>query len=174
MKYRRVFRDGFSYFITVVTYQRNPILLENIDLLRQSFRYAKSKFEFEIEAIVVLPDHFHTILLPKEAKNYPKIISSIKRYFSQRCDPKFYRGFLHSHSREKQGYKPVWQKRFFEHTLRNEKDWKIHFDYIHYNPVKHGYVDCAGDWRYSSFGKYVREGIDDAQWCDFSEKLDLE
>ncbi len=174
MKYRRVFRDGFSYFITVVTYQRNPILLENIDLLRQSFRYAKSKFEFEIEAIVVLPDHFHTILLPKEAKNYPKIISSIKRYFSQRCDPKFYRGFLHSHSREKQGYKPVWQKRFFEHTLRNEKDWKIHFDYIHYNPVKHGYVDCAEDWRYSSFGKYVREGIYDAQWCDFSEKLDLE
>ena len=104
MTYRRVFLDGYSYYITMVTHQRNPILIENIELLRESFKYAKSLFLFHIDAIVVLPDHVHMIINVKSAKDYPKIISSIKRYFSKHCDQKFCENIFQTDSRAKQGY----------------------------------------------------------------------
>jgi putative transposase len=166
MRYKRLFLDGYDYFITVVTYERNPILIENIDLLRESFRYAKSRFVFDIDAIVVLPDHFHTIIRVENAEDYPKIISSVKRYFSKKCHPKFYEHLIQSQSRIDQKYKPVWQKRFYEHTIRNEKEYKRRLDYIHYNPVKHGYVDVVDQWAYSSFSKFVRNGVYDQNWAD--------
>ena len=174
MKYRRLFLTGYDYFITVVTYERNPILIENISLLRESFKYAKTKFIFDIQAIVVLPDHFHMIIRPQMPENYSKIISTIKRYFSKRCDPKFYEHLIQSQSRSRQRYKPVWQKRFYEHTLRDEKDYRTRLDYIHFNPVKHGYVDAANKWRYSSFDKFVREGIYDNDWCNFDKNINYE
>ena len=73
MKYKRLFLDGYDYFITVVTYERNPILIENISLLRESFKYAKTKFSFEINAIVILLDHFHMIIKVETPEDYPKI-----------------------------------------------------------------------------------------------------
>ena len=88
-----------------------------------------------------MPDHFHTIINLQNPKDYPKIIGTIKRYFSQHCDPKFYAFLLQSQSRMKQNYKPIWQKRFYEHTIRDEKDFKLRLDYIHFNPVKHGHVE---------------------------------
>ena len=152
-RYKRIFLDGYSYYITVVTYQRNPVLLENIDLLRESFAYAKTKFVFSLNDIVILPDHFHMIITVPEAKTYPKIISSIKRYFSQRCDTRYTRHILQSHSRTMQGYNPVWQKRYFEHTIRNEKDYLEKCSYMYHNPQKHGYTDNVETWEYGSFNR---------------------
>ena len=154
--YRRVFLDGYSYFLTVTTYKRNPILIENIGLLRKSFAFAKSKFDFNIEEIVILPDHFHIIITVERAADYPKIISTIKRYFSKHCDSKYTKDITQSSSRIKKRYSPVWQKRYFEHTIRDEKDYAQKIEYMKYNPVKHGLIDNADDWKYSSFYKKSR------------------
>jgi len=148
--YKRLFLNGYSYYITIVTYERNPILIENIELLRESFRYAKSLFSFKIEEIVVMPDHLHMIISVENAKDYPKIISSLKRYFSKNCPKTYYNHILQSHHREKAGYLPVWQKRFYEHTIRDEKDWISRVQYIHNNPVKHALTNNIHNWKYSS------------------------
>ena len=104
--YTRVFADSYRYFLTVVTHQRNPILISNIDLLRQSFKFSQEKFDYEIQAIVILPDHFHMIILPKNPTDYPLIISKIKQHFSRHCDPKYYSHLSQSESRERSGYEP--------------------------------------------------------------------
>jgi len=148
--YRRLFLHGYSYYITIVTHQRNPILTDNIELLRESFKYSKNKFSFRIEAIVVMPDHLHMIIEVMNPKEYPKIISCMKRYFSKNCNPKFYEDVFQSHHREKMGYLPVWQKRFYEHTIRDEKDFNTKLQYIHNNPLKHGLVENIHDWKYGS------------------------
>ena len=151
--YKRIFLDGYSYFITVVTHSRSPILLENMELLRDAFRESKLKYNYRIEAIIILPDHFHMIISPQNAKEYPKIISSIKRYFTRHCDPKYYESVEQSDSRIKRGLKPVWQKRFYEHTIRNEKDFQEKLKYMYENPVKHLYTHDPKQWEYSSFHK---------------------
>ena len=174
MKYKRLFLDGHDYFITVVTHDRNPILIDNIELLRESFKYAKTKFVFDIDAIVILPDHLHMIIKVETAEDYPKIISTIKSYFSKHCDPEFYGHLVQSQSRIKQNYKPVWQKRFYEHTIRDEKDYKTRLDYIHFNPVKHGYVEDVNMWEYSSFSRFVKKGLYDPSWCTFDANIDYE
>ncbi len=174
MRYKRVYVNGYDYFITVVTYERNPILVDNVALLRESFRYAKTKFDFTIVAIVILPDHFHMILHLDEAEEYSKIVSVIKRYFSKQCDEKYYAHIVQSESRNRQGYKPVWQKRFYEHTIRDEKEYQTRLDYIHFNAVKHGYATMAKAWEYSSFGTFVKQGIYEEDWCNFDSTLDLE
>jgi len=149
--YRRIFLDGYSYYLTIVTHRRNPILIDNIQLLRQAFAHSKEKFEYHIDAIVILPDHFHMIITPRYAADYPAIISAIKRYFSKHCDPKYYDHLKQSASRQSRGMKPIWQKRFYEHTIRNEKDWHEKLQYIRNNPVKHLYVDKPSQWQYGSF-----------------------
>ena len=148
--YRRMYKEGHCYFLTVVTYMRNPILIENIELLRESFRYSKTKFDYKIEAIVVLPDHIHMIIEPKVATQYPEIIRTIKNYFSKNCPLECYKHIEQSKSREKEGYKPIWQKRFYEHTIRDEEDFENTKVYIYNNPIKHGYVEKIEDWKYSS------------------------
>ena len=151
--YRRIFLDGYSYYITIVTYERNPILIENIELLRESFWYAKGLFSFYIDEIVILPDHLHMIIEVDRAKDYPKIISSIKRYFSKNCHPDYYKDIMQSHHRTRVGYLPVWQKRFYEHTIRDEKDWFTKRQYIYNNPIKHGLAETIYDWKYGSFSR---------------------
>jgi len=151
--YKRIFLDGYRYYITIVTYERNPILIENITLLRESFAYAMMKFDFVLDDIVILPDHLHMIVTVPEAKMYPKIISTLKRYFSQRCDIKYTKHIMQSHSRQLQGYNPVWQKRYYEHTIRNEKDYMEKRIYMYHNPVKHRYVSNVEDWKYGSFNR---------------------
>ncbi len=174
MRYRRLYLDGYDYFITVVTHERNPILIDNIDLLRDSFKHAKRKFNFTIDAIVILPDHFHMILKLDNAKEYSKIVGVIKSYFSKHCDPKYYAHMLQTQSRTDTHYKPVWQKRFYEHTIRDEKDYKTRLDYIHFNALKHGYVEKAAMWEHSSFKKFVKAGIYESNWCDFDNDIDFE
>ena len=151
--YIRTFEEGHSYFITVVTYNRRPILIENIDLLRKSFALSRNKYNYTLDAIVILPDHFHMIITPQNSNEYPKIISHIKRSFLYGLNSEFREECklalnYKQHTRQVSG---VWQKRFYEHTIRNEKDLYLHRNYILNNPVKHEYVDDVKVWKYSSF-----------------------
>ncbi len=149
--YRRLYLDGYSYFITVVTHRRNPILIENIDLLRQSFRESKERYRYRIDAIVILPDHFHMIITPDIPTEYPEIIRAVKYHFSRNIDPKYFADIDQSDSRWRRGSKPVWQKRFYEHTIRDGKDMDEKMEYIRGNPIKHALVNIWNDWKYSSF-----------------------
>ncbi len=103
--YRRVFLNGYCYFLTVVTHKRNPILIDNITLLRESFKVSKEKYNYDIEAVVILKDHFHLMIRPEIAKQYPCIIRQIKQYFSRHCEPHYYQHLTQSKSRIKEGYK---------------------------------------------------------------------
>ena len=164
MQYRRSHQPGGSYFFTLVTHQRQPLLSipENIDRLRIVFKREKEKYPFAIDAIVILPDHLHAIWsLPEDDQDYSGRWSRIKRHFSAGCI-----GAVASQSisRRNKREKPVWQRRFWEHTIRHENDWRRHIDYIHYNPVKHGHAKAPGEWPYSSFQHCVRKGWYPPEW----------
>ena len=165
MQYRRAKSPGSSYFFTVVTYNRRPILCkaENIQILRDSFREVKQKHPFIIDAIVVLPNHLHCIwTLPKADADFSTRWRLIKSWFSRRCQIKYPEKI--SASRQNKGEKAIWQRRFWEHLIRDQQDFENHVDYIHYNPVHHGLVLSPKDWQYSSFHKYVRDGVYDCNW----------
>ena len=176
MKYRRIFEDGYSYFITLATYRRMPLLVKNIDLLRQSFRLSKEKYNYSIDAIVILPDHLHMIVTPERSAEYPKIITHIKRSFvyGLDSDTKALAKSAATGSKYKRGHSGIWQDRYYEHTIRNENDYRVRFDYIHYNPVRHGLVGRADEWNYSSFGRFVEKGVYDRNWGDFDNDVDFE
>ncbi len=158
MEYRRIFADGHSYFLTLVTHERKPILIDNIEHLRYAFGYSKKNYDYRIDAIVVLPDHIHMIITPKIAKAYPKIISNIKRAFVYRTVGRGLRTPTIndtktdlSPSKYRRSHAGVWQERYYEHTIRNEKDLFEKMEYMKCNPVKHGLVENMEDWEYSSF-----------------------
>ena len=165
MQYRRAKAAGSSYFFTLVTHDRRPILCEpeNIDLLRDSFRRVKQQHPFAIDAIVILPNHLHCIwTLPTKDADFSTRWRLIKSWFSRRCQNKF-QGKI-SASRHSKGEKAVWQRRFWEHLIRDERDFDRHVDYIHYNPVHHGLVSKIKDWQYSSFHRYVQRGVYELDW----------
>jgi putative transposase len=153
MKYRRIYLDSYSYYLTLVTQGRKPLLIENIEVLRTAFRLSKKKYTYEIEAIVILPDHLHMIIRPKIATEYSKIIRHIKRSFVYGLDQetKDQAKAEISHAKYHRGHAGIWQERFYEHTIRDEKDWLEKMEYIKYNPIKHEYVENLEDWKYSSF-----------------------
>ena len=154
MEYRRFYQPGARYFFTVVTANRKPLLIENIERLRAAFKTCKERHPFEIEAMVVLPDHLHTLWrLPEGDADFSKRWMVIKRNFSSGLPQE-----ATSLSKIKKREKGIWQRRFWEHCIRNEDDWRRHMDYIHFNPIKHGYVDKPTDWQYSSFQKAVDKG----------------
>ncbi|MEK9149534.1 MAG: transposase [Candidatus Desantisbacteria bacterium] len=162
--YRRLYREGGIYFFTVVTYKRRRILIEedNINLLRCAFKEAIKQHPFEIKAIVVLPDHLHCVwTLPLNDLDFSVRWKKVKTIFSRD-----YKGSLpeKSESMLDKQEKGVWQRRFWEHCIRDQDDYKRHLDYIHYNPVKHGLVSKAIDWPYGSFKQYVAQGIYSADW----------
>lgn len=175
MNYKRLFIKGGCVFLTVVTYNRKPILVKNIDLLRKAFKNTKKNYDFEIFAMVVLPEHFHVLLNPKDIKEYPKIISSVKHYFSRNLDDvgQVCPTYKNTNNNNNQNIYPcpiydrnklVWQRRYWEHTIRDEEDLFKHLDYIHYNPVKHGLEKNVKDWEFSSFEKFVRMNNYDINW----------
>ena len=150
-RYKRIFLDGYSYFLTVVTHRRLPILIENIELLREGFRESKHYYSYRIDAIVVLPDHFHIIITPEKSTDYPHIIKAVKYNFSKHYHPEKCNDPEQSASRHKRGLRAIWQKRYYEHTIRDEKDLLRCLEYMRHNPVKHRYVAYENDWQYSSF-----------------------
>jgi putative transposase len=158
VQYRRSQQAGSCYFFTLVTYQRQNILLlpDNIERLRVAFKREREKYPFTLDAIVILPDHLHALWrMPEGDKDYSARWSRIKRYFSTACV-----GVARKPSASRSGKreKAVWQRRFWEHTIRDENDWRMHMDYIHYNPVKHNYAEVPEKWPYSSFKRCVRRG----------------
>ena len=148
-KYKRVFLDGHSYYITIITHRRVPILIDNIKILRDSFRESKKYFIYKIDAIVILPDHIHMIITPQNKMDYPKIIQAIKYNFSKRYNDD--KNIEQSQSRYKHKMRAIWQKRYYEHTIRNEEDYNNCIEYIRLNPIKHQYIKNEEIWKYSSF-----------------------
>ena len=152
MKYRRAFIPGGTWFFTVVTNQRQAFLAEpeNISVLREAFKQVKEKYPFTIDAIVIMPDHLHCIwTLPKSDSDFATRWRLIKTWFTKHCQ---------------QDFRPIWQRRYWEHLLRDEADYNKHIDYIHYNPVKHRYVNSVAEWQYSSFHKYLKQGFYPENW----------
>lgn len=164
MKYKRLFLKNTYVFLTVVTSKRRNILIDNIELFKKALNNAKRFHQFEIFGIVILPNHFHILLKPLIIENYPKIIHLIKTYFSKNIDIEKIDDYKLSASRRNKQEKDVWQRRYWEHTIRDECDLYKHLDYIHFNPVKHGYVKSVKDWRYSSFEKFVKKGNYEINW----------
>ena len=160
MDYRRLYIPGGCYFFTVVTEDRRPVLIDQIDRLRAAFRAVLEKDPWEIDAIVVLPDHLHTLWrLPEGDVDYSLRWMLIKRNFSSGLPAQ-----ARTRSKTSKREKGIWQRRFFEHAIRGEEDWRRHMDYIHYNPVKHGYVVHPAEWPYSSFRTMVAKGLYAADW----------
>ena len=167
MTYRRNFVKGGSYFFTVALADRSQrLLVEHVEALRDAFRQVKARYPFELDAVVILPDHLHCIwTLPDGDADYPDRWRRIKAAFSRRlpdCNPR-------SASKISKGERGIWQRRYWEHTLRDAEDWRRHLDYIHYNPVKHGYVAQVVDWPYSTFHRYAEAGVYPKDWAGSGE-----
>ncbi len=155
--YRRLHVPGGTYFFTLVTYQRQDLFVEEarVEQLRQSLRVVKHKRPFVMIAGVVLPNHWHCIWsLPTGDADYSTRWQMIKTDFSQQIPAKT----------RQDGSKTVWQPRYFDHLIRDEDDFRRHLDYIHYNPVKHGFVATPGEWPHSSFKRFVAIGWYDKDW----------
>jgi putative transposase len=161
-QYRRNYVPGGSYFFTVNLLDRSGrLLIDHIDALREAFRLVKKEHPFRIDAMVVLPEHLHAIwTLPLGDADYSTRWKKIKAGFSKTF-PKTER---RSASRLARGERGIWQRRAWEHTLRDENDYVRHFDYIHYNPVKHGHVRRARDWPWSTFHRCVRQSWLPVDW----------
>jgi len=170
--YRRVHTPGGTVFLTLVTYQRLPIFADAqaIADLRKAIAVMRSEMPFELTAAIVLPDHLHFLwTLPPDDCNYSKRVGRLKVLFTHALRGKKALPKNVSLSRQKHRESDVWQRRFWEHTIRDEVDLIKHLDYLHYNPVKHGLVTCPHQWQYSSFHRYVEQGMYGRDWgcqCD--------
>ena len=149
---RRYYKDGNIYFLTHVTCNRDPILIDNFDLFDESIRSLKMKNKFDIFAWVVLPDHFHMIINPFK-EDLSVLMKKLKLKVSAR-----YR------IRNKSTSGRIWQYRFWDHIIRDQNDLNKHIDYIHYNPVKHNLVMSPFEWKYSSVHEYRNEGYYNDDW----------
>lgn len=164
MRYRRADVAGGTYFFTVnLTERERTLLLEHVDTLRTVIGKVKARHPFHIDAMVVLPDHLHALwTMPEGDANYPTRWALIKAGFSRRL-PKDER---RSVSRQAKGEHGIWQRRYWEHLIRDEDDFARHVDYIHYNPVKHGHVKRASDWPHSSIHRYIASDAKESNWGD--------
>jgi putative transposase len=165
MQYRRAFIPGGSFFFTVVTEKRRPVFnnAAMVEVLRDAFRNVRKSRPFEIDAMVVMPDHLHCLwTLPPGDSDYATRWRLIKTRFTKHCDPALRR--YRNTSRQSRGEQAVWQHRYWEHVIRDETDFERHVDYIHYNPVKHRLASSPIDWPYSSFRRYVEAGIYPPDW----------
>ena len=162
--YQRIRIEGAKYFFTVNLAERldNNLLIQHISHLREAFRQVRKDHPFDIDAIVILPEHLHCIWqLPPSDDDYPTRWRLIKSQFS-RSLPKAERI---SSSRLRKNERGIWQRRYWEHLIRDEQDFHNHIHYIHYNPVKHGHVKAAKEWPHSSFRQWVKQGYYNVDWC---------
>ena len=168
-EYRRTLIKGGIYFLTLVTYQRQNIFsLPHVRaLLDTAILQTNQHHPFDEIAYCILPDHIHLIWqLPENDSNYSTRVSVMKRYFSKKYVEQFGLPIPKEASRNKRREVTVWQRRFWEHYIRDEEDLYRHIDYVHYNPVKHGCVNRVRDWADSSFHKFVDAGYYDLDWGD--------
>jgi putative transposase len=162
VRYRRNFVPGGTFFFTVtLRNRRSSALVEYIAALRAAFRKTRRLHPFDIDAIVVLPDHLHAIFtLPSGDADFSGRWRLIKASFTADLI-----GAGAAIARDQRGEYALWQRRFWEHTVRDDRDFERHVDYIHINPVKHGLVTRVRAWPYSSFHHYVQQGLLPADWA---------
>lgn len=164
-EYRRVFSKGGTYFFTVVNNQRMPLFADDskIIYLEKCINIIMREYPFNIDAMVILPDHIHTIwTLPETDDDFSVRWMLIKKRFSTQ-----YSDIIRppiTESRMKKREQGIWQRRFWEHLIHDNEDFNIHCDYIHYNPVKHGLVRSPGLWKHSSFNQFFEKGYYQANW----------
>jgi len=162
-EYRRNRVPGATYFFTVnLLDRRSDLLVTHIDVLREAVRKVRGRSPFHIDAWVVLPDHMHSLwTLPEDDSDFPRRWWAIKVAFSKSIS-----GIEHrATAKLRSGERGIWQRRYWEHTIRDDRDYAAHMDYIHFNPVKHGLVVNAGDWPYSSFRRCVAAGLYPKDWA---------
>ena len=161
--YRRARVPGATYFFTVnLRDRRSDLLVREIDLLRATVRATQQRYPFHIDAWVVLPEHMHCLwTLPPGDADFARRWKVIKFAFARRLP----REELITASQASRGERGIWQRRYWEHLIRDEQDYQRHFDYIHFNPLKHGYVQQLADWPYSSFHRAVAMGLYPQDWC---------
>ena len=165
--YRRSYIPGGTYFFTLVTYQRRNILSSplSIEWLDIAISKVMAYHPFSIDAYCILPNHIHYVwTLHEKDCDYSTRIGLLKRYFTKLYSENFNAKEDLPESRIKRGELTIWQRRFWEHTILDVDDLSRHIDYIHYNPVKHGLIESARDWPYSSFLSYVENGVYDVEW----------
>jgi putative transposase len=167
-RYRRASVAGGCYFFTVVAFRRQPILCDDAvrDALHSAIETVRVLRPFVIDAWVLLPDHLHCIwTLPEGDADFSTRWMMIKRLVSVACRDAYRRTDLMSDSKQKHRESTLWQRRFWEHQIRDDDDFSKHVDYVHFNPVKHGLVGSALEWPYSTFHRYVKEGVYPADWA---------
>jgi putative transposase len=160
-RYVRAKIKGRVFFFTVVLAERSSnLLIDQIDRLRQVYRTVQRRRAFETIAICVLPDHIHALwALPEGDADFSTRWSLIKSGFSRGLESN-----PRSASKIGKREKGIWQRRYWEHAIRDDADLERHIDYIHFNPVKHGHVVRVADWPHSSFHRYVERGFLPADW----------
>jgi putative transposase len=174
--YRRAHVPGGSFFFTLVVNQRRPLFSQPaaLALFGSVLRRCLLRWPFTINALVVLPDHLHSIWsLPPGDSAYSKRWGWSKKEFSQQWLAIGGEEYATSAGRKRERRCGIWQPRFWEHTLEDEDDFERHFDYVHYNPVKHGHVRCPHQWPHSSFHRYVSLGVYDQRWGCWTEGREL-
>ena len=160
--YRRYRVPGGTYFLTVnLLERRSDLLVRHIDVLREAVRRTRRERPFAIDAWVVLPEHMHCIVtLPEGDDDFSNRIKAIKIRFVRAIAPTERR----SPTRVSRSERGIWQRRFWEHAIRDDVDYARHMDYVHFNPVKHGYVTFARDWPYSTFHRWAGAGLYPPDW----------
>ncbi len=163
-EYRREYVPGGTYFFTVCTHQRRPVLTRRSvrEAITSASVIVRRKYPFRIDAWVILPDHLHCLwTMPAKDADFSKRWSMVKRIVTQTCGA-ICCDYDTSRSIRLEGR--IWQRRFWDHLIRSEKDYQTHVDYVHWNPVKHGYTRSAAGWPYSSFSRFVAKGVYEADW----------
>lgn len=157
---------GTMYFFTLVAHERRDIFCQEdfLSAFKNAIKEVRQTHPFQVIAWVQLPDHLHCILQFEEDTDFGKIWGMIKRLTTKAC-PQYHLPIEQlSYSKVSRNEKGLWQRRFYEHMIRNEQDLIQHLHYIHYNPVKHGLVANVKDWQFSTFHRYVLDGFYDIDW----------
>ena len=165
--YVRSKTPGGTYFFTVVTFQRRRLFAnpKNPKILNNIIVEVRNEYPFTLDAWVFLPDHLHCLWTrPPEEGDYSKRWGIIKARFTKAITPEAGKSALLTGSRIRHRESTIWQKRYWEHQIRDERDLQVHLDYIHYNPVKHGLVKSPGQWPYSSFRDFVSRKLYPDNW----------
>ena len=166
-QYRRTHLEGGTFFFTLVTHNRAGFLCSSDarPLLRRVMRECFSRWPTQVDAIVLLPNHLHTLwTLPAGDTDYSVRWAWLKKEFTKAWLAAGQAEGAITEGRSHDGRRGVWQPKFWEHTIRDQQDLQRHMDYIHYNPVKHRLVSCAADWPWSSFHRWVRQGAYPENW----------
>lgn len=170
MNTQNKFTENSYIFTTITTNKQRHILIDDMALLQSSIKKAHYNFGFDIIAICVLPDHIHMIIKVYNANDYSNILRQIKTHFSKNFDINKILGEENSNGEMDKQDLEIWQKKHWEHKILSQENLYRHIDYIHFNSVKHGYVETPKDWEYSTFKNFVDKKYYDIEWCNTEDK----